>query len=101
MSAIAFESSQVSTGKFVQQLFDWDTPSVTPAAAAAVVTASRQVADPPLQQAPAARRGRCEHVGSVMGAVLSKYGLSVDDLLHAIEQQKREQQKRELAHQTL
>jgi|694.fasta_scaffold33413_3 hypothetical protein len=86
MSAIAFESSQVSTGKFVQQMFDWDTPSVAPA----VVTASRPVANPPRQQAPAARRGRCEHVGSVMGAVLSKYGLSVDDLLHAIEQQQRE-----------
>jgi hypothetical protein len=86
MSAIAFESSQVTTGKFVQQMFDWDTPPATPA----VVTASRQVANPTKQQAPVARRGRCEHVGSVMGAVLSKYGLSVDDLLHAIDQQKRE-----------
>ncbi len=91
MSAIAFESSQVSTGKFVQQMFDWDTAPVTPT----VVTASRQVVNPPRQQAVAARRGRCEHVGSVMGAVLSKYGLSVDDLLHAIEQQ-----KLELAQQT-
>lgn len=86
MSAIAFESSHVATGKFVQQMFDWDTPPAT----LPVVTASRGVASQPRQQAPVARRGRCEHVGSVMGTVLSKYGLSVDDLLHAIEQQQRE-----------
>jgi hypothetical protein len=34
---------------------------------------------------PMQRRNRCEHVGGVMATVLSKYGLGVDDLLHAID----------------
>jgi hypothetical protein len=34
---------------------------------------------------PTQRRNRCEHVGGVMATVLSKYGLGVDDLLHAID----------------
>jgi hypothetical protein len=91
MSAIAIETVSFDGGNFegaryVQQLFDWDAPCVpsvpTPSVPAPTV-ATPAAASP----APAtARRGRCEHVGSVMGAVLSKYGLGIDDLLRAIEE---------------
>ncbi|MFM7515668.1 MAG: hypothetical protein ACKO3V_01895 [Pirellula sp.] len=86
MSAIAIETVSFDGGNFegaryVQQLFDWDAPCVpsVPTPTVAIPAAA--------SPAPAtARRGRCEHVGSVMGAVLSKYGLGIDDLLRAIEE---------------
>ena len=46
-------------------------------------TASTSSPIPCSKQPP--RRNRCEHVGGVMATVLSKYGLGVDDLLHAID----------------
>ena len=85
MSAIA-----VGNGNYVQQQFDWDGPVVAVDAKGAVdgeslgvtAVARRSVAS---EVRPMGRRGRCEHVGSVMGSVLSKYGLSLDDLLREIE----------------
>lgn len=81
MSAIAIETVPFDGGKFegaryVQQMFDWDAPSVPAPTVTTPATATQSTA----------RRGRCEHVGSVMGAVLSKYGLGIDDLLRAIEE---------------
>jgi len=117
MSAIAFGINPSVTGRpsvtgqFVQHTFDWDAPApsivltVKPAAvatASSAVVASSAVA--PASAAAessiarttmtgskphqTARRGKCEHVGSVMGTVLAKYGLGVDDLLRAIEEQR-------------
>lgn len=75
MSAVA-----VASVKYVQHTFDWDAPAVqTPRSTTAV-----SKIEPP--EKASLRRGRCEHVGSVMGAVLSKYGLGIDDLLRAIEE---------------
>jgi hypothetical protein len=91
MSAIAIETVPFDGGNFegaryVQQMFDWDSPasSLSP-----VVRSNAPAPTAPASSAPAAttaRRGRCEHVGGVMGAVLSKYGLGIDDLLRAIEE---------------
>ncbi len=101
MSAIAIETVPFDGGKFegaryVQQMFDWDAPA---SAVAPVVRSKACAPSVPAPSVPAptvatpatatqatARRGRCEHVGSVMGAVLSKYGLGIDDLLRAIEE---------------
>jgi|GEM_PF-922931 len=117
MSAIAFGINPSVTGRpsvtgqFVQHTFDWDAPApsivltvkpaavatapsaavaysaVAPASAAAESSIARttMTGSKPHQTA---RRGKCEHVGSVMGTVLAKYGLGVDDLLRAIEEQR-------------
>jgi hypothetical protein len=99
------------TGQFVQHTFDWDAPApsivltVKPAAvatapsaavAASTVATASTVAELSIARTTMAsskpnqpaRRGKCEHVGSVMGTVLAKYGLGVDDLLRAIEEQR-------------
>ena len=105
------------TGQFVQQTFDWDAPApsivrtVKPAAvanaastmaasnavlASTAVQASNATVEPSLARTTMAgskpnqpaRRGKCEHVGSVMGTVLAKYGLGLDDLLRTIEEQR-------------
>jgi hypothetical protein len=96
MSAIAietvpFDGGNFEGGKYVQQMFDWDTPAVaaTPVVRTTAPTAISASPSVPSQSTPSqaiGRRGRCEHVGSVMGAVLSKYGLGIDDLLRAIEE---------------
>ena len=41
-------------------------------------------------KSPVVRRGRDEHVGVALVSVLGKYGISLDDLLHEIERQKKE-----------
>jgi hypothetical protein len=76
MSVNPTSAITVESGKFVQHTFDWDAaaPQTVP-----VVPAQKSTE-------PAIRRGRCEHVGSVMAVVLGKYGLSIDDLLRAIEE---------------
>ena len=93
------------TGQFVQHTFDWDAPApsivltVKPAAVAtapSAAVAASTVAELSIARTTVAsskpnqpaRRGKCEHVGSVMGTVLAKYGLGVDDLLRAIEEQR-------------
>lgn len=96
MSAIAIETVPFDGGKFegaryVQQMFDWDAPAsavapVVRSKACAPSVPAPTVATPATATQATARRGRCEHVGSVMGAVLSKYGLGIDDLLRAIEE---------------
>lgn len=96
MSAIAIETVPFDGGKFegaryVQQMFDWDAPAsavapVVRSKACAPSVPTPTVATPATATQATARRGRCEHVGSVMGAVLSKYGLGIDDLLRAIEE---------------
>jgi len=96
MSAIAIETVPFDGGKFegaryVQQMFDWDAPAsavapVVRSKACAPSVPAPTVATPATASQATARRGRCEHVGSVMGAVLSKYGLGIDDLLRAIEE---------------
>jgi len=96
MSAIAIETVPFDGGKFegaryVQQMFDWDAPAsavapVVRSKACAPSVPAPTVATPATASQTTARRGRCEHVGSVMGAVLSKYGLGIDDLLRAIEE---------------
>lgn len=110
MSAIAIGTAELGArqlgtrtfegGKYVQHMFDWDAPAVpsqstaTPAALtislATNSVASSTVTSINLASTPAAprnlRRGQCEHVGGVMGVVLSKYGLGIDDLLRAIEE---------------
>jgi len=96
MSAIAIETVPFDGGKFegaryVQQMFDWDAPAsavapVVRSKACAPSVPAPTVATPATATQSTARRGRCEHVGSVMGAVLSKYGLGIDDLLRAIEE---------------
>lgn len=117
MSAIAFGINPSVTGRpsvtgqFVQHTFDWDAtaPSIvlTVKPAAVATAPSAAVASSAVAPASAAaessiarttmagskphqtaRRGKCEHVGSVMGTVLAKYGLGVDDLLRAIEEQR-------------
>jgi hypothetical protein len=91
MSAIA-----VASVKYVQHTFDWDAlPVQAPSSTTAVSTLETPEFKSPIAKSPVAttidaqevplRRGRCEHVGSVMAAVLSKYGLGIDDLLRAIE----------------
>jgi hypothetical protein len=105
MSAIAIETVELGArqlgtrdfegGKYVQQMFDWDAPAapapnIAQPALATNSLATSVVASNEPANTPAApknlRRGRCEHVGGVMGAVLSKYGLGIDDLLRAIEE---------------
>ena len=96
MSAIAIETVPLDGGNFegtryVQQMFDWDATASTVAPvvrskACAPIAPTPTVAAPAAASPTTARRGRCEHVGSVMGAVLSKYGLGIDDLLRAIEE---------------
>jgi hypothetical protein len=117
MSAIAFGINPSVTGRpsvtgqFVQHTFDWDAPApsivLTVKPAAVATASSAAVASSAVAPASAAaessiarttmagskpyqtsRRGKCEHVGSVMGTVLAKYGLGVDDLLRAIEEQR-------------
>jgi hypothetical protein len=82
-------NGQLESGQYVQHMFDWDAPGVSsPGAidpsmetiALATNTSCEALAPKNL------RRGRCEHVGGVMGAVLSKYGLGIDDLLQAIQE---------------
>jgi hypothetical protein len=79
MSAISIENV-----KYVQHTFDWDAPIV--AQTVSVVPASKPPRVSQACQESAVRRGRCEHVGSVMATVLNKYGLGIDDLLRAIEE---------------
>lgn len=91
MSAITVGTAKIESGKYVQQMFDWESPMVAePRCAVAAKDAVVQAASQPVEQPKAAagqvRRGRCEHVGSVMATVLGKYGLSIDDLLRAIEE---------------
>jgi len=118
MSAIAFGINPSVTGRpsvtgqFVQHTFDWDAPApsivltVKPAAVATAPSAAVALSTAVAPSSAAAqssiarttmagskphqtaRRGKCEHVGSVMGTVLAKYGLGVDDLLRAIEEQR-------------
>ena len=74
MSAISVESV-----KYVQHTFDWDAPIVVQTVS--VVPASKPPRVSQACQESSVRRGRCEHVGSVMATVLNKYGLGIDDLL--------------------
>lgn len=89
-------NGQLESGQYVQHMFDWDAPGVSsPGAidpsmetiALATNTSCAPVSPSCEALAPKnLRRGRCEHVGGVMGAVLSKYGLGIDDLLQAIQE---------------
>lgn len=84
MSAIAVETTRFESVKYVQQMFDWDTPAPAALQESACEVASRSGGPSPTPVQ--ARRGRCEHVGGVMAVVLGKYGLGIDDLLRAIEE---------------
>jgi len=83
-----------SQPRLVQHTFDWDEPhtafqTLKPTSGPSKVAApSARVTVPTVRETSCVRRGRCEHVGGVMANVLSKYGLGVDDLLHAIEELK-------------
>lgn len=87
---VEFQSGNFECGKYVQQMFDWDAPVAESRCAVSSKDPSLEVAaqrSPQVAVSPnQVRRGRCEHVGSVMATVLSKYGLSIDDLLRAIEE---------------
>jgi len=87
---VAFENGNFECGKYVQQMFDWDAPVAQSQCAVSLKDPSVEVVAQRSPQGAVSpnqvRRGRCEHVGSVMATVLSKYGLGIDDLLRAIEE---------------
>lgn len=89
---------------YVQQSFLWDLPESSEATCElpaigplnkkvvhddsnrTVRPSSRNpVSAPQYGSSSSARRGRCEHVGSILASVLEKYGIGIDQLIAEID----------------
>ena len=98
--AVATQTAPV----FVQQAFQWDEPVLASSFNSSErdslaysdeirnstirPSARPDVTVPTFRTNSSARRGRCEHVGGMLAAVLERYGLGLDQLIEEIDRQK-------------